>query len=126
LYNWYAVADSRNLCPVGWHVPSNAEWTTLEDFLGGASVAGGKLKSTSALWSAPNTEATNESGFSGLPGGYRNTYGSYYYVGDMCNWWSSTEFTTSASFQYLGYGNSGSYRLNYPKLFGFSVRCIKD
>ncbi len=71
LYNWFAVADQRNICPTGWHVPSDVEWITLTDYLGGESVAGGKMKSTAIYWQSPNQDATNESGFSGLPGGFR-------------------------------------------------------
>jgi uncharacterized protein (TIGR02145 family) len=130
LYNWYAVSDNRNLCPVGWHVPSDAEWTTLEQYLGGTLDAGGKLKSTSSLWYSPNTGATNESGFSGLPGGFRNYDGSYGDVGYYGYWWSSTEkSTTNATCRQLTpyasnfYGGSYSY---YSKKDGFSVRCLKD
>ncbi len=110
LYNWYAVADSRNLCPAGWHVPSDAEWTTLEDYLGGGLVAGGKMKTTTD-WQSPNTGATNESGFSGLPGGLRDGSGSYYNVGYFGYWWSSTELSTAGAwYRYLNYTNGGSYR----------------
>ena len=83
LYNWYAVNDTRRLCPSGWHVPTDAEWTILTDYLGGLSVAGGKLKSTgdntagTGLWNFPNTGADNTSGFSALPGGFRYSFGSF-------------------------------------------------
>jgi uncharacterized protein (TIGR02145 family) len=127
LYNWYAVTDSRNLCPTGWHIPSDAEWTTLENFLGGASVAGGKLKSTSSLWTAPNTGATNESGFSGLPGGFRNYDGTYNTIGYVGYWWSSTELSASdAWYRDLNYSYGYSYRSGYGKRSGFSVRCLRD
>ncbi|MBA7544886.1 hypothetical protein ES705_37247 [subsurface metagenome] len=90
LYNWYTV-EKGNLCPTGWHVPTDAEWTTLTDYLGGASVAGGKLKETgTAHWSYPNTGATNESGFTALPGGGRSLNGTFGYVGSSGGWWSST------------------------------------
>ncbi len=70
LYNWHTVADSRNIAPTGWHVPSDAEWAILIEYLGGSDVAGGKLKETGTThWYNPTTEATNESGFTGLPGG---------------------------------------------------------
>ena len=73
LYNWYAVNDPRGLAPAGWHIPSDAEWATIETCLGGASVAGGEMKETGTIhWQSPNTGATNSSGFTGLPGGYRN------------------------------------------------------
>jgi uncharacterized protein (TIGR02145 family) len=128
LYNWYAVVDSRNLCPTGWHVPSDGEWTILEDFLlGGSSVAGGKLKSTSSLWNTPNTGATNESGFSGLPGGGRdNGGGTYYRIGSYGYWWSSTGPSADAWLRSLNYNNGDSRRFDTNKQFGFSVRCLKD
>jgi uncharacterized protein (TIGR02145 family) len=128
LYNWYAVADSRSLCPVGWHIPTDDEWTTLENYLGGSDVAGGKLKSTSTLWNAPNTSATNESGFSGLPGGARRPDGTYGDVGILGNWWSSTESsTTYAWFRFLidNYGYSGC-NFYTSKQLGSSVRCLRD
>ncbi len=127
LYNWYAVADSRNLCPAGWHVPSDAEWTTLENYLGDSSVAGGKLKSTSNLWNTPNTGATNESGFFGLPGGNRLVNGTYNFIGYYGDWWSSTENSTTFVWSrglYYYYGLS--YRNSGYKQGGFSVRCIRD
>ncbi len=104
LYNWYAVNDSRGLAPTGYHVPSDAEWTTLTTFLGGEGVAGGKMKSTdTSLWQSPNTSATNESGFTGLPGGCRSDDGAFDDVGDGGDWWSSSENgTASAWFRSLG------------------------
>ncbi len=140
LYNWYAVADSRNLCPVGWHVPSDTEWKTLEIYLGmsatdadlegrrgGTQNVGGKLKSTSTLWNTPNTSATNESGFSGLPGGFRDSGGTYLGIGDFGYWWSSTENSTSNAWnRYLYYGSGSSYRYDDGKRYGFSVRCLRD
>jgi uncharacterized protein (TIGR02145 family) len=126
LYNWYAVNDSRGLCPTGWHVPSDAEWTTLETSLGGSSVAGGKMKSITG-WSSPNTGATNESGFSGLPGGYRSYNGTYYGVGNVGLWWSSTEDDSGFSlYRLLPYGDSLVFRDYYDKRAGFSVRCVRD
>jgi uncharacterized protein (TIGR02145 family) len=128
LYNWYAVIDERNICPCGWHVPSDAEWTVLTDYLGGASVAGGKMKSIGTeYWESPNTGATNESGFSGLPGGYRTgNDGAFGAIGEYCNWWTNTEYLSYAWVQYLIY-NSGSaawYSSNLGR--GHSVRCLKD
>ena len=126
LYNWYAVTDSRNLCPAGWHVPSEAEWTTLENFLGDATVAGGKMKTTTD-WTLPNTAATNESGFSGLPGGYRASIGIYGDVGAKGCWWSSTEASSfDAWYRALDYYNGNSSRISYAKQNGFSVRCLRD
>ena len=89
LYNWHALNDSRGLCPTGWHIPSDGEWATLGAFLGGNSTAGGKLKATgtieggTGLWYAPNTDATNTSGFNAIPGGYRINYGTYYSIGNV-------------------------------------------
>lgn len=129
LYNWYAVSDVRNVCPAGWHVPTDNEWITLTDYLGGEAVAGGKMKTTALqYWTSPNTDATNESGFSGLPGGYRNDDGGFYNVGDYGYWWSSSEsFTTSfAWYRYLGYISGVANRSYSNELNGFSVRCLRD
>jgi uncharacterized protein (TIGR02145 family) len=128
LYNWYAVNDPRGLAPQGWHVPSDAEWTTLVTTLGGSSVAGGKMKEAGTLnWTTPNTSATNESGFAGLPGGYRSFNGSFNFVGSDGSWWSATEyFSTEAWYRYLYY-NDGSLNMNiFNKKYGFSVRCLRD
>ena len=128
LYNWYTVDDPRNVCPTGWHVPTDAEWTVLSDYLGGEPVAGGKMKSTGTqYWSSPNTDATNESGFSGLPGGYRYNDGPFYYIGFYGYWWSSTESSTyDAWLRHLRYLNGDVYRLYPNKKDGFSVRCLRD
>jgi len=125
LYNWFAVNDSRGLAPVGYHIPSDAEWTKLTDFLGGKEVAGTKMKSTDG-WKG-NGNRTNESGFSGLPGGGRGSDGTFDDVGDGGYWWSSTEYDTSlAWYRGLGYDNGGVVRLNDNKRIGFSVRCLRD
>jgi uncharacterized protein (TIGR02145 family) len=128
LYNWHAVGDSRNIAPTGWHVPTDAEWQTLVDYLGGSSVAGGKMKEAGTThWLSPNTGATNESGFSGLPGGGRSSNGPYDYVGYYACFWSSTEGSSSGAWcRYLYCGNSVVTRLNDDKHLGFSVRCVKD
>ena len=137
LYNWYAVSKTtngnKNVCPKGWHVPSDSEWTVLTDYLGGESVAGGKLKEVgTANWISPNTEATNMSLFTGLPGGYRYHYGGYYDIGNFGAWWSSTEYyKVSARLRYLlnvnGYSYDNSYSFNIDnKRDGFSVRCLRD
>jgi len=126
LYNWYAVNDPRGLAPQGWHVPSDSEWTLLETYLGGSSVAGGAMKSITG-WNAPNTGATNASGFSGLPAGYRNPDGSYDGVGIYGDWWGSTEVnTTGAWFRDLSYSRSDINKVEGTKRFGYSVRCIRD
>jgi len=128
LYTWYAVTDTRNVCPVGWHVPSDAEWTTLTTYLGGESVAGGKLKEAgTSHWIPSNEGATNSSGFTALPSGIRTTNGSFSSLGGYCAWWSSTEESTpSAYHRYIGYdiNNVGSY--GYYKHYGFSIRCLQD
>ncbi len=128
LYNWYAVNDPRGLAPQGWHVPSDAEWTILETALGGSLVAGGKMKEAGTLnWTTPNTGGNNNSGFAGLPGGYRNGNGSFDFVGDGGYWWSSTEFNTAVAwFRYLYYNYGIIYRNYFSKYYGFSVRCLRD
>jgi uncharacterized protein (TIGR02145 family) len=127
LYNWYTVIDSRNLCPVGWHVPTNTDWTILTDYLGGSMVAGGKMKSSGTTeWYTPNQDATNESGFSGLPGG-RIGGGLFFSLAYHGFWWSSSEYnSTNAYLRQLHY-NAAHCLPNYnPKSCGFSVRCLKD
>jgi len=129
LYNWYAVADSRGLCPTGWHMPSDADWTKLTTYLGGESVAGGKLKETLLThWSTPNTGATNETGFTALPGGNRTYFdGKFISVGDYGNWWSSAQSTTyNAWGRVLSYNRASVFRFDYDKKCGFSVRCVRD
>ena len=123
LYNWYAVNDPRGLAPVGYHIPSDAEWTKLEDYLG--SDAGTKMKSTSG-WEG-NGNGTNSSGFNGLPGGFRSFNGSFYSIGGDGNWWSSTEINTSSAwYRALFYTNGLVSRHNFVKEEGFSVRCLRD
>ena len=129
LYNWYAVADSRNIAPLGWHVPTDVEWTTLTDYLNGTSVAGGKLKETgTAHWKSPNLGATNSTGFAALPGGYHNFKDSTFdVVGSDGFWWSSTAGSGAiAGCRFLDFGNANVYRLFYEKQYGFSVRCVRD
>jgi uncharacterized protein (TIGR02145 family) len=128
LYNLSAVLDSRKICPSGWHIPSDAEWTTLIAFLGGDNVAGGKLKETgTSHWNSPNTGATNETGFTALPDGHRDYFGIFLEIGGYGHWWSSTKDDESSAWSYrMGYsykniGRSSSYEKN-----GYSVRCIKD
>ena len=128
LYNWYATSDTRKIAPIGWHVPTDAEWTTLTSNLGGESVAGGKLKDLGTInWQTPNTAATNETGFSAFPCGYRSSDGTYGSEGDQGIWWSSIEINTSdAWFRSMNYNLSSVFRNKYPKQWGYSVRCIKD
>jgi len=123
LYNW---DDARRACSPGWHLPSDSEWSTLTNYLGGEEVAGGKLKSTSG-WNNPNSGATNSSGFSALPGGYRDYDGSFNYISDYGYWWSSTEYSsTIAWYRLMGYYSAYVLRNYYGKSVGFSVRCLRD
>ena len=126
LYNWQA-ASSGKLAPTGWHVPTRTEWTQLVEFLGGSGVAGGKLKSTSSLWNAPNTGADNSSGFAGLPGGFRGTLGSYESLGDAGYWWASSERnSTQGDYTKLDNSFASSAANGATKQFGMSVRCVKN
>ena len=127
LYNWYAVNDPRGLAPAGWHVPSDAEWTTLSTCLGGDLIAGGPMKEIGTThWTPPNTGATNTSGFTGLPGGTRNN-DTFNGVGFNGFWWSSTEYDTSIAWlRYLAYANGIFGRIASNKQCGFSVRCLRD
>jgi len=132
LYNWFTVTDSRNIAPTGWHVATDAEWTTLISLLG-ASVAGGKMKETGTThWTSPNTGATNESGFTALPSGIR-TYtieGAYTFndLGDWGNWWSpNTSGATDRWKSSLIYNSANSYYSSGgSKQRGLAVRLIKD
>ena len=109
LYNWYAVVDPRHVCPSGWHEPTDGEWTMLSNYLGGGSVAGGKMKSIGLqYWISPNIDATNESGFSGLPGGYRSYVGSYNSIGNYGWWWSSSEHQVNLAWTRYLYFDLGS------------------
>ena len=131
LYNWYAVNDSRGLAPTGYHIPTSAEWSTLTTYLGGMQIAGGKMKeSGTSHWISPNTDATNSSGFTGLPGGYRNeSSGIFGGIGTIGWWWTSGGVGNNKAWdvklrndegEVSGYGNGAPIR------FGMSVRCIKD
>jgi uncharacterized protein (TIGR02145 family) len=145
LYNWYAVAGiydaasaadptlRKKLAPPGWHIPSDAEWITLVNFLGGQNVAGSKMKTTgttqagTGLWLAPNTGATNTSGFSGLPGGYRYSSGSFDFVNITGVWWSSSGATSAGSWvRFIKYNTEVATRGWDNHKFGYSVRCIKN
>lgn len=139
LYNWPAAMNGaassttnpsgvQGVCPDGWHLPSDAEWTELTDYLGGTSDAGGKLKETGTThWNSPNTGATNETGFTALPGGYRGGSGTFYNIGNGGYWWSASEGITSIAWRRnMGYGNSSVGRNYNLKELGFSVRCLRD
>ncbi len=126
LYNWYAV-NTGKLAPKGWHIPSRSEWSALVESLGGSSVAGGKLKSISTVWIAPNVGATNSSGFNGLPGGYRSTTGGYSTLGNTGFWWASSERnSTQGDYLKLDNGFDDSFANGATKQFGYSIRCVKD
>lgn len=143
LYNWYAAKgiytngtilanDTLNICPEGWHVPTDAEWTTLTDELGGESVAGGKMKSVgTAYWNSPNTGATNESGFSALPGGFRNIGGGFENIRSNAFFWSATEGVSSIAWNRDLFYDQFYVKRNYfyfgvNKAVGASIRCLKD
>jgi len=125
LYNWYAVNDARGLAPAGWHIPSDMEWKQLTDQLGGNEVAGKKMKSSQG-W-ARHGNGTNESGFGGLPGGYRYDYGFFNYGELFAIWWASpVDFISFAWLYYQAYNFGNAFRYFPNKAFGFSVRCVKN
>jgi uncharacterized protein (TIGR02145 family) len=127
LYNWYAVDDSRGLCPAGWHEPTDAEWTALTTYLGGQNLAGGKMQSLSDLWYGYTTDATNSSGFSGLPGGFRYNSGNFFEnISLYGRWWTSTEDGDNAWYRTLINQDPGLWRALNPKRYGLSVRCLRD
>ena len=137
LYNWYAVAGihdtdpntpNKKLAPTGYHIPSDPEWTTLTTYLGGGSVAGSKMKAIgTTLWNSPNTDATNSSGFTGLPGGWRENGGNFDIIGYTGTWWSSSGSDSAVA---LGRGlvhyEGEVHRYISDKKPGFSVRCLRD
>jgi uncharacterized protein (TIGR02145 family) len=128
LYNWYAVDDNRDIAPAGWHVPTDAEWQILVDYLGGDAAAGGKMKDTGTVyWVIPNTGATNESGFTGLPGGIRDASGYYGSREHIASFWSSTGIDNGNAWsRHLNYYDATIYRNSRDKVSGLSVRCVKD
>ena len=122
-YNWYAV-NTGKLCPAGWSVPTLSDWQTLSTYLGGAANAGNKMKSTSG-WNSPNSNPTNDSGFTGIPTGYCQIYG----IGDNGDWWSSTQATEDAGAAYYGRLYAVGSELQIPflmKSYGISVRCVQN
>ena len=129
LYNWYAVNDPRGLAPQGWHIPTDAEWTTLNTLLGGdAANAGGKMKTRGITrWTTPNSYGTNDYGYAGLPGGRRDASGTFGSVGDGGYWWSDTVYNPDAAWsRYLLYSSGTLYSNPVYKSNGFSVRCLRD
>jgi uncharacterized protein (TIGR02145 family) len=127
LYTMYA-AKSGMLCPTGWHIPSDKEWTTLTDYLGGTNVAGNKLREAGSVhWWYPNEGATNESGFTALPGGLRSFKGDFASIGLYGNWWSSTFNAEESAYTRTLYNMYGGIDGGYFGLgYGLSVRCLKD
>jgi len=127
LYNWYAV-NTGKLAPKGWHIPTESDWITLQNYLGGASVAGGKLKEKgTSHWNAPNTGATNESGFLALPGSYRSKVNGTIPTKFLSGvWWSSTGSIDSFGRFLLEYNSAASDYRNDNGTYGLSVRCIRD
>jgi uncharacterized protein (TIGR02145 family) len=131
LYNHYAVMDNRGLCPTGWHVPIETEWTTLVNHLRGSSVAGAELKSTATQptpggWISPNTGATNSSGFTAVPGGGRDYNGDFHSVGYVGCWWSSPLSGTLAWARALVFNDDLVFPGNDDRTDGYSVRCLRD
>ncbi len=126
LYNGWVASDSRNVCPAGWHVPSDNEFMVLSDFLGGFSVAGGKMKiNDSQYWYSPNTGATNESGFSGVAGGTRGSTGQFGYLNLAGLWWGSTADNFSVFHASLSCSNANLNLGSWNKKEGLSIRCLK-
>ena len=129
LYNFHVVSSSHNVCPVGWHVPSEEDWTSLINHLGGTGIAGGSLKESGlAHWAHPNIAGTNDSGFTGLPGGYRKSLGTFFFKGQFGFWWSSKENSVSkeAQFYSLLYNDLLINVNTLNKNYGLSIRCVKD
>jgi len=130
LYDWETACD---VCPDGWHLPSDAEWTELTDYLGGKSVAGGKLKETDTThWESPNEGATNETGFTALPGGFRNTNGSFLGIGRNGGWWTATGYSPPDVWNawnrsmHCYHSNVDKKGANVDIRLGLSVRCLRD
>jgi uncharacterized protein (TIGR02145 family) len=146
LYNWYACVDARALCPTGWHVPSDGEWNILVKNLdpnadttcvncGQSTLAGALMKSFGTIEGGSgywvyfdlSVEGNNNSGFAGLPGGYRSINGDYYYMGYYGFWWSSTQYDSDFAWdRNLYYNNATVNRSNYDTQNGWGVRCLRD
>lgn len=127
LYNGYAV-NTNKLCPNGWHISTDAEWTTLIEILGGENVAGGKLKELGTThWREPNSYATNESGFTALPGGTRYTNGLFFTIKTIGYWWTFTGSNVlNGRYRSMSSTNGAVSRNYIDSTNGFSVRCVKD
>ncbi len=127
LYNWYTL-EADNLCPNGWHVPTDMEWMTLTTYLGGEKTAGGELKESGIThWNSPNTDANNETGFTALPGGIRANLGDFNYIGYMGYWWTSSPLGGIYAWpRFMSYNDGSVSKFPNDKKNGFSVRCLKD
>jgi uncharacterized protein (TIGR02145 family) len=134
LYQWDEVMQGsttpgvQGICPSGWHVPTDGEWTTLTTFLGGVAVAGGKMKEAGLThWASPNTGATNSSGFTALGVGNTDLYGNFYNLTTYAYFWSSSEQNSGSAFDRdIIYNTEEVSRYNYEKSYGWAVRCVKD
>ena len=128
LYTWYTITDPRGVCPKGWHVPGDEDWTILTNYVNEKLYAGGNLKETGTThWASPNTGATNLTEFTALPGGYRFYYGRFSDIGFSGFWWSSSESSDSTAYGrgMLHYSNEVP-RFDFDKRYGLAVRCLKD
>jgi uncharacterized protein (TIGR02145 family) len=128
LYNWYAIADTRGICPSGWHVATDSEWISLADFFGGKAVAGGKLKTTGTTqWFAPNKGGSNESKFNAIPGGARSSNGNFGSIGAYGFYWTATSLSLQfAYYHYLDFSTTIIERSDNDKKLGLSVRCVRN
>ncbi len=128
LYNWYTINDCRNVCPSGWHIPTESEMSFMENYIGGPELAGGKLKAANDFyWLAPNTEGLNSTGFSGLPAGYRDPSGTFNEQTFSGHWWSATSADDDNAHQRHATHQSGSlFSVPSDKNSGFSIRCVRD
>ena len=134
LYQWdeamqYLTAEGvKGICPTGWHLPTDAEWTTLTTFLGVDSIAGGKMKETGTThWASPNTGATDSLGFNALPGGIRYSSGDFAYLTNLAYFWSSSQYDAAYAWnRRLAYDDEYVYHYDSYKTGGFSGRCVKD
>ncbi len=128
LYNWYTITDCRNVCPSGWHIPTESELSFMEQFIGGPETAGGKLKSANDFyWLAPNTNGLNNAGFNGLPAGFRDPQGNFNELTESTHWWSATSVDEETAHQrHVTYDSGELFSVPANKNSGFSIRCMKD
>lgn len=128
LYTWYSIMDPRGVCPEGWKIPNNEDWIILTNYLGGEDIAGDALKEIGIThWYPPNTNASNETGFTAIPAGYRKANGEFRAIGYHARWWSSSEssFMNAYRFGVRNDRSSTSLNADYSKVVGYSVRCLK-